>query len=80
MYSLIRSQTSEVEGDTGEMLQNILGARMKWGQAQSVQETLMLYEVRGSREARPMFDHLKHVWERAQSVQENQVLHKLRES
>ena len=63
-------QTSEVEGDTEEMLQKIPGAQMKWEQAQSVQETLMLHKVRGSREARPMFDPREDVREGAQSVQE----------
>ena len=59
-------QTSEVEGEAEKMLQGIPGARMKWEQAQSVQETLMLYELREGQEARPMFDPRKDVQEHAE--------------
>ena len=71
---------SEVEVDTEEMLQKIPGARMKQEQAQSVQETLMLYELGESWEARLMFNPHEDVWEHAQSVRESQVLHESRES
>ena len=62
------------------MLQGIPGAQIKREQTQSVQDTLMLYELRESQEARPMFDPCEDVRECAQLVWEMPVLHESRES